>query len=106
MTFDFVDYIHHWTTNKLKARLLHKWGMVCTCPWCRQTIQAYNNHSMKISETCAMFDTYTCGNCGGESDWEFGPVLMFRALGNPPKPPEQVLKADEETKKLLKEIRG
>ena len=83
---DFVQRLHNWTTRKLLDRLLKRWGMIRRCPWCHQCVETDGKHEMRTCEENPLFDTFTCGVCGGESHWEFGPVPLYRGHGKPPEP--------------------
>ena len=103
---DLVDRIHAWTSEKRHMRTLMRWGQTRTCPWCRQCVEEDGNHEMAVCTDCEMFDTYTCGNCGGKSAWEFGPVPMFRLLISPPVPRDDFMKTDTETRAILTSIKN
>jgi hypothetical protein len=98
---DLIERLHNWTSQKIGERLLRKWGQTRECPWCRQIIEQGGNHKIRQSEHCPFFDTFTCGICGGESHWEFGPAPLARGLGKPPEPAEWAINADRETRDLL-----
>lgn len=76
--------------SKLKKRedmrFLRRVGMTCTCPWCKQVMQRFDDTHMEDWLPNALpFDKFTCGNCGGESLWEFAPCWLFRGcLTAPP----------------------
>lgn len=99
---DLIQRLHDWTSRKLAERTLSRWGQTRQCPWCRQTVEAGDNHAMREAEHCAFFDTFTCGTCGGESHWEFGPVPMPRGLGKPPTPAQWAQDAEDETQRFLR----
>jgi hypothetical protein len=80
-----IDFLHGWTSRKLHERQLARWGMMRVCPWCGDWVERDGNHQMREAPN-PFFDRFTCGCCGGESDWEFGPVPMYRGPGNSPKP--------------------
>ena len=102
---DLIERLHNWTTRKMHERTMRKWGQTRQCPWCRQTIEAGGKHSMRQADHCEFFDTFTCGNCGGESHWEFGPAPLARGLGGPPEPAEWARDADRETRAILEQIK-
>ena len=83
---DLVKRLHDWTSSKLHDRRLKRWGMTRTCPWCLQCVETDGKHEMKTCEENPFCDTFTCGGCGGESHWEFGPAPMYRGHGKAPKP--------------------
>ena len=101
----WIQKLHAWSGDKLRGRLLERWGMIRTCPWCRQCVEAGGNHEMRTSDISPMFDTFTCGVCGGESHWEFGPAPMIRGVGNGPVAAQWALDADSETKRILEATR-
>lgn len=98
-----IDRLHDWTARKKHERLLARWGMTRQCPWCRQTVETDGLHKMREADHCAFFDTFTCGVCGGESHWEFGPVPLPRGIGAPPKPAQWAVDADRQTRALAEE---
>jgi len=106
MSRDALRALHDWTAKKLHDRLLRRWGMTRTCPWCRQCVETDGKHHMRTADHCEFFDTFTCGVCGGESHWEFGPVPLARGLGNPPIPAKWAIDADREVRALLAEQEG
>lgn len=103
---DLIGKIHDWASRKLRDRELRRWGQTRQCPWCRQMVETNGEHLMRKSEHCELFDTFTCGVCGGESHWEFGPVPFPRGLGEPPNPSTWAVDADREARRLLDQIRG
>lgn len=98
---DLIEKLHRWTERKLQERRLARWGMTRQCPWCNQCVETNDAHQMREAEHCAFFDTFTCGVCGGESHWEFGPVPLPRGLGKPPPPAQWAVEADLETRRAL-----
>lgn len=98
---DVIQKVYDWSRRRLLERLARRWGMIRTCPWCRQCVETDGRHQMRASDLSPMFDTFTCGVCGGESHWEFGPAPMIRGLGSPPAPASWATKADDETRRIL-----
>lgn len=78
-----------------------KHGMSRECPWCRGCVEDGDNHRVRQYDPDMGTDKYTCGRCGGESYWEFGPVPIFRMLGEPPTPNEFFRMADIEAREVL-----
>lgn len=83
---DIIESLHKWTSKKKEDRLLARWGMIRRCPWCSQWVETNDAHSMKKASHNPFFDTFTCGVCGGESHWEFGPAPIYRGVGKGPSP--------------------
>ena len=98
---DFVKALHDWAGRKLHERLVSQWGMTRSCPWCRQIVETNGRHSIRQASHCSFFDTFTCGVCGGESHWEFGPFPLPRGLGSPPTPEQWAVEAGEQVEKWL-----
>lgn len=102
---DVIQKIFDWSSEKLRRRELDRWGQTRQCPWCRQMVETGGKHSMRRAEHCVLFDTFTCGNCGGESHWEFGPFPIARGLGAPPTPAAWAIEAEAQTQEILAQIR-
>jgi len=81
-----VDRIYTWARRKRLDRLVKEWGQIRTCPWCRQFVEEGGKHQMRQAAHNPFFDTFTCGNCGGESHWEFAPAPIYRGFGSGPQP--------------------
>lgn len=80
-----IEWIHAWADRKLHEQTLRRWGMTRQCPWCNQCVEREGNHQIRECDENPFFDTFTCGNCGGESHWEFGPCPIPRGQGRPPR---------------------
>lgn len=102
---DVIAKLHAYTSRKMFERVLARRGQTRTCPWCYQCVEDGHKDAMRVSEWCDLFDTHTCGHCGGESIWEFGPCPLIRGLGAPPPGAEWAHEAHRETDRILAAIR-
>jgi len=80
----------NWLRAKLNQRaedkLLHEFGGIQWCPWCRQCAQSKPGWHFKMWEENGFFDVLTCGVCGGTSLWHFAIGMIFVRSLEPPKP--------------------
>src|SRR5574343_450374 len=73
----------NWLKRRETDRLLHKYGGVQTCPWCRQIAQSKDGWSFEPdyrpeSSYQGAADILTCGVCGGTSLWMFEVGMVYR----------------------------
>jgi hypothetical protein len=78
--------LHRWLNRRRDQQLLHRWGGIQTCPWCRQRAQHGLGWSFQEWDRDPFLDVLTCGVCGGTSLWRFEMGMMFIGSLTPPTP--------------------
>lgn len=67
-------------------RLMHRFGGIQKCTWCRQIAQHEQGWGFRAYEPDPGLDVLTCGVCGGTSLWLWGHGMHFIRPLDPPKP--------------------
>lgn len=64
-----------WLYGRMLERLMHRFGGIQQCPWCKQCAQIGDDWHFD-SHTDPTIDALHCGNCGGVSRWRFEMGMM------------------------------
>lgn len=72
--------------ERRNERLMHRFGGIQTCPWCRQIAQTAPGWSFTPYKPDPMLDLMTCGVCEGTSLWRFEIGMIYHGPLDPPKP--------------------
>ncbi|WP_269582016.1 hypothetical protein [Roseibium sp. Sym1] len=81
-----VEYIGRWVDRKREEKMMHAFGGIQRCPWCRQWAQSSGDWHFKTYEENPYLDVLTCGVCGGTSLWRFELGMLFEGSLEPPVP--------------------
>lgn len=77
------DALFGWLKERREERLLHAYGGIQTCPWCKQIAQSEGDwHFAPMRD--GLHDVLTCGVCGGTSVWRFEFGMMYIGALEPP----------------------
>lgn len=67
--------VMRWLHRRMLDRLLHRFGGIQQCPWCKQCAQLGDSWRFD-SNTDPTIDALHCGVCGGVSRWRFEMGMM------------------------------
>lgn len=101
---DVFAWLERFIIRRKEEKMLHDFGDIHQCPWCKQIAQSKPGWSFKRWDRDPQLDVLQCGNCGGTSLWWFTIGMTYVGPLAPPERPKEAHFYDVAAAKFRDEI--